>query len=1070
MKRSFYRILSILLAVCLMTALLPLSASAEEGVCYIGTTQYNSLGEALSAAQDGDTITLLDHISHNTGILIGDGRHITFDLNGFCLTVTNNAGIGLEVTNGHVDLSDSPGAFHVVGTTHGVRVEGSNASATVTGAQGTAPGSYGAYARNGGSIIIEGDASGGAYGVYADDISSTVHVGGSVQGGLYGAYAFWSTIEIDGDAAATGTEGCGASSVRGTVTVHGNVSGNEYGGMAGGAEGKLTIDGGATATGVNGVGICANYGTAEVGGNVSAAQGTGALAASYGKITVDGVITADQYVKVENIIKNQTDFEAETTKAGYRTYKDSASIVDSTVWVKSQAAGNVCEIVGGTQYPTLGEALAAVQDGQTIRLLDDINYEGGICFSEKDVTFDLNGYILNVVNNSGPGLQVDWGNVDIQDTSAAGNGEFNVAGSNYGVAAPNHGSATVSNVTAAGVAGAYAGVSGTIVVIGDVKATVYGVAANDGSVTVGSDVEASLGAWADAEGEITINGGITTATYVKVGSYEKGIDDYITPTTKTGYRTYTDGESTVWVKAATGSNPPTWPNGSTLTASGTTKTRTTLSWTAAVDDVAVTGYRIYQDNLLIPTVTEAVYSQTVTGAVYSCEVTGLSSSTTYTFRVQAGDADNNWTYGPTVTVRTDSSGGGGGGRSSTPAPVPKPAAQVLDSNENVIESITPRLDSRTGTAVVEVNSASLTSAFDKSKANDRGIKTVKVNIPEIDGAKAYEPLLPVSFLTAGDTSKTVEIKTGIAAVTVPCNMLSMVDAATAKNVSLTIAAGDRSKLDAAVQAQIGDRPVIELNLKIDGKQTSWSNENAPVAVAIPYKPAAEELKDPEHITVWYIDGSGKAVSVPNGRYDPATGTVIFTATHFSSYAVVYVAKTFDDLGNAAWAKKQIEVLASKGILRGTTENKYSPQTDITRADFLYFLVRTLGIDARVDGNFDDIDKDTYYYKEIGIAKKLGIATGTGNNKFSPDASITRQDMMVLTERALRMLKKLKVQGTASDLEKFADKSLIAPYAIDSVASLVKEGLIVGSGGRVNPLGNTTRAEAAVFLYRIYNKY
>lgn len=68
-----------------------------------------------------------------------------------------------------------------------------------------------------------------------------------------------------------------------------------------------------------------------------------------------------------------------------------------------------------------------------------------------------------------------------------------------------------------------------------------------------------------------------------------------------------------------GSNPPTWPVGSTLTASGTTKTRTTLSWTAAADDVGVTGYRIYQDNSLF---------QTVSGAVYSCEVTGLSSSTT----------------------------------------------------------------------------------------------------------------------------------------------------------------------------------------------------------------------------------------------------------------------------------------------------------------------------------------------------------------------------------------------------------------------------------------------------------
>ena len=79
-------------------------------------------------------------------------------------------------------------------------------------------------------------------------------------------------------------------------------------------------------------------------------------------------------------------------------------------------------------------------------------------------------------------------------------------------------------------------------------------------------------------------------------------------------------------------------------------------------------------------------------------------------------------------------------------------------------------------------------------------------------------------------------------------------------------------------------------------------------------------------------------------------------------------------------------------------------------------------------------------------------------------------MMVLTERALRILQKLKKPGKASELGKFTDKSLIAAYAIDSVASIVKGGLIVGSGDKINPLGNTTRAEAAVFLYRIYNKY
>jgi hypothetical protein len=78
-------------------------------------------------------------------------------------------------------------------------------------------------------------------------------------------------------------------------------------------------------------------------------------------------------------------------------------------------------------------------------------------------------------------------------------------------------------------------------------------------------------------------------------------------------------------------------------------------------------------------------------------------------------------------------------------------------------------------------------------------------------------------------------------------------------------------------------------------------------------------------------------------------------------------------------------------------------------------------------------------------------------------------MMVLTEKALRLSNKLNQAGAATDLDTFVDKDQIAPYAINSAAAMVKEGLITGYDGKINPRGNTTRAEAAVLLYRIYNR-
>jgi len=117
--------------------------------------------------------------------------------------------------------------------------------------------------------------------------------------------------------------------------------------------------------------------------------------------------------------------------------------------------------------------------------------------------------------------------------------------------------------------------------------------------------------------------------------------------------------------------------------------------------------------------------------------------------------------------------------------------------------------------------------------------------------------------------------------------------------------------------------------------------------------------------------------------------------HLSKYAVSYVYKTFADIGSYAWAKKQIEVLASKGVINGTSDTTFTPQADITRADFMILLVKALGLTAEVTSNFDDVSEKDYYYEYVGIAKELGITTGVGNNKFNPKAKITRQDMMVL---------------------------------------------------------------------------
>ena len=88
--------------------------------------------------------------------------------------------------------------------------------------------------------------------------------------------------------------------------------------------------------------------------------------------------------------------------------------------------------------------------------------------------------------------------------------------------------------------------------------------------------------------------------------------------------------------------PPSWNASSALTASAVTQTGATLSWSGASDDTGVTAYRLYQDGVLVQTTSNTSYA-----------VSGLSPDTDYSFKVEAGDAADNWsTDGPTTPVHT----------------------------------------------------------------------------------------------------------------------------------------------------------------------------------------------------------------------------------------------------------------------------------------------------------------------------------------------------------------------------------------------------------------------------------
>lgn len=414
---------------------------------------------------------------------------------------------------------------------------------------------------------------------------------------------------------------------------------------------------------------------------------------------------------------------------------------------------------------------------------------------------------------------------------------------------------------------------------------------------------------------------------------------------------------------------------------------------------------------------------------------------------------------------SDSSSGGGApvGGGST-----QPQTAVTSGENGELKVSGAELNTSTKTASAAIDSAKINEAFNAVKADANGSKTVTINVEKVSGAQSYEIKLPAAALAEASAGKRIEVKTENASVLIPTNMLKAAEVEKAANVSLTVTSAAPSTVSAEAAKAVGNRPVIDINLKVDGVSKSWNSPGTPVTVTIPYKPTAEELKNPESLVAWSIDGSGNPAPVYDSKF-AAPDRMVFTAPHLNKFAIAFNLKTFADIAGYDWAKKQIEVLAAKGIIQGTSTEKFSPEVNISRADFVTLLVKTLNLSVNLDSNFDDVSKDEYYYETVGIAKKLGITDGVGNNKFNPQEQITRQDMMTLTAKALKMVKKMEANGTAADLKSFADANQAAAYAVQSLAALYKAGLIAGDGSRLNPENNATRAEVAVFMYRILNQ-
>ena len=205
------------------------------------------------------------------------------------------------------------------------------------------------------------------------------------------------------------------------------------------------------------------------------------------------------------------------------------------------------------------------------------------------------------------------------------------------------------------------------------------------------------------------------------------------------------------------------------------------------------------------------------------------------------------------------------------------------------------------------------------------------------------------------------------------------------------------------------------------------------------------------------DGDKVKFTEKNGKYTftmPA-GKVTVKGS-FVEEAPVQI---FKDVPVDAYYYEAVKWAAEKGITGGVGNGLFAPNQPCTRAQIVTFLWRAAGSPAPKNmSSFADVPADAFYAKAVAWAVENGITGGTGDGKFSPNATCTRAQSVTFLYRAAGSP---KVSGSAE----FGDVATNAYYA-DAVAWAAKNGITGGIGGGLFGSDNDcTRAQIVTFLYR-----
>ncbi len=401
----------------------------------------------------------------------------------------------------------------------------------------------------------------------------------------------------------------------------------------------------------------------------------------------------------------------------------------------------------------------------------------------------------------------------------------------------------------------------------------------------------------------------------------------------------------------------------------------------------------------------------------------------------------------TVTSAPEGGGensGGSGGSSSTPST--GGTTEVIYNSSN-------------GTANLSLPTAKVNEIIEKARDNE-----VVIDLSKAGSVTAAQ--LPASALNSfarAGLDVTVNLPAGN--ITLDNEAAASIAEQAADNLSMALSPVPVSSLTETQQEAVrsGDI-VLDINIlsggnnisTFDGTLTVQVPYNGPQPVAVWYLNDAGELEQ-----LSYIFENGMVTFT----LDHLSLYVVGQDTQATVKPVEKPAgvNPFSDVKEADWFYGAVQYAYEKDLMKGTGNSTFGPYDTTTRGMIVTILHRLEGSPATGANTFSDVAADKYYANAVAWAAENKIVSGYGNGKFGPDNTITREQLAVILMNYAQ-LQGYDVSAQA-DLSQFSDAASISGYAQDAMAWANTAGLIQGDDTKLSPGSNAQRAQVASILQR-----